>query len=209
LKPAKIFLFLCNYVYPFIGFPALIWLWLRDSNLSFAVLVIGLPFVFGYLIPGIGTNYLKMWRFHGPWVVGNYFIHHGFIYSSTMGLGLYLAFFPLKNLEVWNILGNMARTACILGFVGWAHDLVAVREGMIEVFNGPWKRGASPETIVSHSIPLCYVSLGAAYCGIASLGYQVLVVQPGNSYQLLWLFPLGLTVMAIFTSMPYLMMDPR
>ena len=209
MKPSNVFLFLYDYVYPFVGFPALIWLWIRDSNPAFAVLVMGLPFVFGYVVPGIGTNFLKLYRFHGHWVVGNYFIHHGFIYSSAMGLGLYLAFFPSPHLEVWNILGNMARTAGLIGFVGWIHDLVGVRDGAIEIFNGPWKRGAGPEAIVSHSTPLCYAFLGITYAGIASVGYQLLVVQPGNGNQLWWIFLLGLALMTLFTSAPYLLMEPR
>lgn len=209
LKPAKVFLFIYNYIYPFIGFPLLLWLWARDGNLAFAALTMGLPLVFGYLIPGIGTNILKMWRFCGPWVIGNYFIHHGFIYASTMGLGLYLAFFPANHLDAWNILGNMVRTAGLVGFVGWGHDILAVREGVIEIYNGPWKRGASPETIVSHSTPLCYALLGASYAGIATLGYQVLVTQQGNIGNLWWLFPLGLVLMTVVSSVPYLLLEPR
>lgn len=209
MKPARVFLFLYDYIYPFIGFPALFWLWTQASNQAFAVLVMGLPLVFGYVVPGIATNYLKLWRFHGSLTMGNYFIHHGFIYSSAMGLGLYLSFFPSQNLEMWNILGNMARTACAIGFVGWVHDLLAAREGVVEIFNGHWKRGASPETIVSQATPLCYALLGIAYAGIASFGYQALVVQKGNGNQLWWFFLLGFTLMTIFSSVPYLLMEPR
>ena len=209
MKPARIFLFLYDYVYPFIGLPVLSWLWLRNYSPAFAVLAMGLPFVFGYLVPGIGTNYLKMWRFYGPWVVGNYFIHHGFIYSSAMGLGLYIAFLPSQTLDGWNILGNMARTACVIGFVGWVHDLIAARQGVVEIFNLPWKRGASPEAIVSYSTPLCYALLGITYAGIASFGYQILVVQTGNVQQLWWIFLLGLILMTVFTAVPYLLMESR
>jgi hypothetical protein len=109
---------------------------------------------------------------------------------------------------VWNILGNMARTAAMIGFVGWWHDLLAVRHGVIEIYNGPWKRGASPETIVAHSTPLCYALLGAAYGGISTWGYQTLV-QEGNINGLWWLFPLGLVAMTVASSVPYLLMEPR
>ena len=209
MSPAKTFLFVYNYVYPFIGLPLLLWLWTRDENAAFAGLVMGLPFVFGYLVPGIGTNILKLWRFRGHWVVGDYFIHHGFIYAATMGLALYVGFVPAAGTGLWGLLGNMARTASIIGFVGWGHDLLAVRAGVIEIYNGPWKRGASPEAIVSHSTPLCYALLGAAYAGVATLGYDILVAQQQSANNLWWLFPCGLAVMTLVSSVPYLLMEPR
>jgi hypothetical protein len=206
---AKLFLFESNYIYPFLGFPIFLWLWVRDGSPAFAALVMGLPLVFGYVIPGIGTNILKMWRFHGPWLIGNYFIHQGFIYSATFGMELYLSFFPpAHGTEAWTLIGNMARTAAMMVFIGWSHDLIAVREGVIEIYNGPWKRGASPETIVAHSAPLCYALLGATYGAIATWGYRILV-QDGNINALWWLFPLAFAAMAVAASVPYLLMEPR
>ena len=210
LNLAKLFLFISNYIYPFLGFPIFLWLWVRDGSPAFAALVMGLPLVFGYLIPGIGTNVLNLWRFHGPWLAGKYFIHHGFIYAAVFGMELYLSFFPPSHgAEIWTLIGNMARTAAMMISIGWTHDLLAVRYGVIEIYNGPWKRGASPETIVAHSAPLCYALLGVAYAGIATLGYQILVIQQGNMNNLWWLFSLGLAAMAVASSVPYLLMEPR
>jgi hypothetical protein len=209
LNSAKIFLFIYNYIYPFIGFPLFLWLWAQVGNPAFAALAMGLPFVFGYLIPGIATNHLKLWRFHGHLMVGDYFVHHGLIYASTMGLALYLGFLPAAGTGTGALLANMARTAAVIGFGGWGHDLLAVRHGLIEIYNGAWKRGASPKAIVSHSTPLVYALLGASYAAIASLGYQVLVVQDGSIHNLWWLFPLGLAVMTVVSSVPYLLMEPR
>ncbi len=122
---------------------------------------------------------------------------------------LYLGFFPpAPGNEAWALIGNMARTAAIMVFIGWSHDLIAVREGVIEIYNASWKRGASPETIVSQSTPLCYALLGAAYGGMATWGYQILV-QQGNINALWWLFPLSFAVMALAGSIPYLLMEPR
>jgi len=115
LNFTKTILFLSNKAFPIIGFPILLWLWYQKEGTAFAILVMGLPFVFGYVVPGIGTNVLKMWRFRDRWVIGNYFIHHGFIYASTMGLVMLLAFFPPSGNEALPFLGNMARAAVLLG----------------------------------------------------------------------------------------------
>lgn len=205
----KALLFLCNYVFPFVGFPFFLWLWTRSGSLAFAGLVMGLPLVFGYLIPGIATNVLKLWRFRGPLVVGNFFVHQGFVYAATFGMELYVGFFPATQMNLWAFMGNILRTAAMTVVIGWTHDLLAVREGVIEIYNGPWKRGAGPEAIVSHAAPLCYALLGGIYGAVATLGYQLLVVQQGNSAILWWLFPLGLVLMALASSVPYLLMEPR
>jgi len=200
---SKIFLFIGNKILPFVGLPILIWLWVRQGGVAFAFLVLGLPLMFGYVVPGIGTNILKMWRFNDSWTIGNYFIHHGFIYASTMGFVMYFAFFPPANNDWSTLLGNMARCAGILGFVLWAHDLIAMREGMLEVYSESWKRGATPEVVAARYAPLCFLLLGASYAGIVSLGYQTLVLDK-NINSLWWLFPLGLTVMSVAISLPFL-----
>ncbi len=203
MNSSKTFLFVGNKILPFVALPILIWFWNRVGGIAFTILVLGLPFVFGYLVPGIGTNVLKMWRFRDSWVIGNYFIHHGFIYASTMGLVMCFAFFTPANNDWLTLLGNMARGAGILGFVLWTHDLIAIREGMMEVYNEPWKRGAPPEVIVAQYAPLCSSLLGASYASIVTLGYQTIALDK-NINSLWWLFPLGLAVMSATISLPFL-----
>ena len=203
MNPGKTFIFIGNKILPFVALPILVWFWMREGGLAFMLLVLGLPLIFGYIAPGIGTNYLKIWSFHDKWTIGNYFIHHGFIYASTFGCVLFFAFFrPMHN--DWLILvGNMVRSAAILGFVGWAHDMVAIREGTMVVYNEPWKRGAPAEAIAAQYAPLCFSLLGAAYGGIVTLGYQNLVLDH-NSSSLWWLFPLGLFLMFAAITLPFL-----
>lgn len=203
MTPARAFLFIGNKIFPFAALPILTWLWLRAGGPAFAALVLGLPLLFGYIAPGIGTNLLKMWRFNDSWTVGNYFIHHGFIYAATLGLAIYVAFFPPAPNDWGTLIGNMARGAGILGFVGWTHDTIAIREGLMEVYNAAWKRGAAPEVIAAQYAPVCFSLLGACYAGTVTLGYQTLVLDQ-NVNSLWWLFPLGLTLMSASISLPFI-----
>lgn len=200
---SKTFLFAGNKILPFVALPILVWFWIRLGGIAFTSLVLGLPFIFGYVAPGIGTNFLKMWRFRDSWTIGNYFIHHGFIYASTLGLVMCFAFFVPANNNWSTLLGNMLRGAGILGFVGWMHDLVAIRENLMEVYNEPWKHGAPPEVVVAQYAPLCFSLLGACYAGVVTFGYQVLVLDK-NINGLWWLFLLGLMVMSASISLPFL-----
>lgn len=206
MNPEKVFLFLYGKVYPFIGFPLLALLWYQRYGVAFSVLVMGLPLLFGYLVPGIGTNVLKMWCFRDSWLIGNYYIHHGFIYASGLSLALYIGFVPIPEGGVWASLANIVRTAAIIGFLGWWHDLIAIRQGVLEVHNRPWRQGAAPEVIVTQYAPLCFALIGAIYAGMAVWGYQALVRQ-GNVNALWWLFPVGLVLMALATMSP-LLTDP-
>jgi hypothetical protein len=202
----KVILILYGKVFALLGFPLMAWLWYQKGGFPFAVLIMGLPLIFGYVVPGIGTNILKRWGFRDSWVVGNYFIHHGFIYASGLSLGLYLGFVPSPPGDGWAIILNLFRTACIIGFMGWWHDLIAIRQGMMEVYNRAWKGGAAPEVIVTTYAPLCFSLFGAIYAAIATWGYDALVRQ-GNVAALWWLFPVGLTLMTLATAAPLLDKD--
>ena len=201
---SKLFLTFGNKIWPFVGLPLLAWLWTESGGPAFAVLVLGLPLLFGYIFPGIGTNLLKMWRFRDAWVVGRFFIHHGFIYAATMGTVMYFAFIPPSGSDDWlTLLGNMARCAGILGFVGWTHDLVAIRAGLMEVYNQEWRRGEPPEVIAAQYAPLSFSLLGVCYAALVTLGYQTIVLD-GNPASLGWLLPLGVFVMSAAVSLPFL-----
>jgi len=199
----KVLLFLYGKVFALLGFPMMAWLWYQKAGTAFAVLVLGLPLIYGYVVPGIGTNILKQWRFRDSWVVGDYYIHHGFIYASGLSLALYFGFVPGQTGDMWDIIANLVRMACIIGFAGWWHDLIAIRQGMMEVYNRAWKEGAAPEVIVTKYAPLCFSLFGAIYGGMAVWGYEALVRQ-GNVSALWWLFPLGLMLMTIATAAPLL-----
>ena len=69
------------------------WLWWWWSgSVAFTAYVTLLAIAFGYVVPGIGTNVLKRWRFHGPLRMGNYYVHHGFIWAANLSPALLIAF---------------------------------------------------------------------------------------------------------------------
>lgn len=199
----KVLLVLYGKVFALLGFPLMAWLWYQKYGTVFTILILGLPLLFGYVVSGIGTNVLKMWRFRDSWVIGDYYIHHGFIYSSGLSLGLYLGFVPNLAGGPGAILMNIVRTAAIIGFVGWWHDLMAIRQGILEVHNRSWRQGATPEVIAATYAPLCFSMVGAVYAGMATWGYEVLLHQ-GNVNALGWLLPVGLIFMALAAMTPLL-----
>lgn len=208
MNMAKTFLFVYNKILPFVVFPAMAWLWATQTNLAFAAFVMGLPLLYGYIVPGIGTNVIKLWRFFDqkPWMLGNYFIHHGFIYSAALSAALYITFIPTAINDGWGWVVNMIRLAGLAGFVGWFHDTVALREGMLAMYNTPWKQGASPEAVAFHYGPLGFTSTGASFAACVLVAHHFLVVQ-NDPASLGWLVPLSLGLMALVVSVPYLLIE--
>ena len=79
-------LFVSTYLFPAVGFPLVTYAWWRLSGGSwpFVLVVMGIPVLFGYLMPGIATQFVKRWRFTTGPRVGAYYVHHGFVYGSKL-----------------------------------------------------------------------------------------------------------------------------
>jgi hypothetical protein len=61
-------LFISTYLFPLVGFPLVAYAWWRvGHSWPFVVVVMGVPVVFGYVMPAILTGVIKRWRFtSGP-----------------------------------------------------------------------------------------------------------------------------------------------
>jgi len=77
-----------QYVVPLLLFPLCYWLWLKryDYDHRTTLLVLSLPIVFSYVIPGLGTNWLKIWEFNTRWKLGRFRPHHGFLFGTATAL---------------------------------------------------------------------------------------------------------------------------
>lgn len=91
--------YVLDFYLPFPLTALMFWLWwARTGSAAFAAYTTAAGLIFGYLVPGIGTNLLGLWKFSGPWKLGSYYLHHGFLYAPYLSLVLYGCF------GVWNTL---------------------------------------------------------------------------------------------------------
>jgi hypothetical protein len=195
------------YILPFPLTAAMFFVWLRWSgDRTFSCFVLLLPLVYGYVVPGIATNILHKWRFHGPWVVGRYFAHHGFLYAAKMSPLLLVGFLgtPHAPLTIAMIVRILLCTGALVGFVYWLNDLLLVRQGIAEVDNRPAREGRSPEEIVTHYAPLCFFLIGLTYAAAALLGFQVFVIlQKTDAVSVSWVSLVGIALMCSIPSLAY------
>jgi hypothetical protein len=195
------------YALPLPMFAVMCFAWAAwSTNRVFALYVMLLPLFYGYVAPGIATNLLNKWRFKGPWVVGSYYAHHGFMYAANMSPLLLLSFLgtPRESLSWATAVRVLVCTGALHGFVLWIHDILMVRHGMVEIHNRPAAEGRSSEEIVTHYAPLCFFLIGLTYAAGALLAFQTFVVHlKTNPLSVLWVSLIGVLLMFSVPSLAY------
>jgi hypothetical protein len=193
-------LFVSTFLFPVVGFPLIAYAWWRMSGGSwaFAATVMGLPVVFGYLMPGIAVHVTKRWRFTSGPRVGSYYVHHGFVYGAKLAFVLLLVVRSLSTVDsVWSVTAVIVVTGAATAFGGWFHDVHAVRAGRIEVDGGV-------DALASFAPP-SYFAMGATYAAVALASYSVLV---RDATSVIWVFPIGLVVLCVVPTVVFLAVDP-
>ena len=208
---SRIFTHFWVYVLPLPLFVAMYFVWAAWSGSRiFALYVMLLPVIYGYLAPGIATNILRKWRFKGPWLVGNYYAHHGFMYAANMTPLLFVAFLgtPREPVSAGTAVRILICTGALHGFVLWLHDILIVRHDMVEIYNRPAREGRSPEEIVTHYAPFCFFLIGLTFAASSLLAFQTIVIN-GNSggLALFWLSVVGMGLMLTLPSIAYRIID--
>ena len=201
------------YLLPLPVFTAMYFVWLSASgNLAFTLYVLLLPLLYGYISPGIATNLLKMWRFKGPGVVGNYYVHHGFMYSANMSPLLYLTFDVRTphSLDIAEFLRIAVVTGAVQGFVLWIHDILIVRADLVEIDNRPTRERRSPEEIVTFYAPVCFFLIGFCYAVSAMIAYQQFVIEGRTEMRdLLWVWLGASSFLFILPGIAYFFLERK
>lgn len=197
-------LFFSTYLFPIAGFPLVAYGWWRatDGSLASVALVLGVPLVLGYVVPGLGSSVLKLWRVTGPWRVGGVYAHHGFIYASKMGFVLLIAVRDPAAMRGWHVPAAVLVCAAATAFGAWWHDVHAVKAGRIEVLA---RDGRSLDTLLTSHEPAAFLAVGGAYAATCILAFPVLARDPAALW---WLFPAGLAAVGVAASLTFLALDP-
>lgn len=155
---------LYQYLAPVVLAPLSLWLWVRafDGDMRLAVAVWGVPIVWAYLVPGIGTNVLKVWEFDVRLRLGRFRPHHGFVFgSATATLAWLVHGAPARDL--WDALRFGFILASVLGFWNLLYDIKALQAGILRVYNEPWARGEGAADVALDYAPWFFAGFGAVY----------------------------------------------
>jgi hypothetical protein len=158
------FLSLYPYLGPLLLTPLAGWLWWRayDGDWRLVAQACGLPIVYAYIVPGVGTNVLKVWEFDTRFRLGRFRPQHGFVFGSATAMLAWLCHgSPARSVA------DIASTALIfggvLGLINILYDIRALQSGLLRVYNQPWADGRGAEAIAMDYAPWFFGGFGAAY----------------------------------------------
>jgi hypothetical protein len=195
----RAYLYLIDFVLPLpmTALMFVLWRW-RTGNAIFAAYTLALGVLFGYIFPGIGINILHLWKFNGPLRIGNYFIHHGFMYAPYLSLVLYIAFAEGTPLSAGNGVRIVLSSAFIQCVLSCHHDYCGVGTGMIEINSKAARARLSPVEIVTDFGVVSFALVGASFSGSCLVAYHF-IVGKGNRdpWAFVLLLLLGLALMGV------------
>lgn len=208
IRRARAFIWLVDYLLPLPLTAVMFMLWeARTGSAPFAAYTLALGLAFGYVIPGIGTNLLGLWRFNGPLRVGNYFLHHGFMYAPWLSLTLYVTWGEWGASGPAQVATTVASAALAQGLVSSLHDVAGLKCGAIEIFTARAEAGRSPEAVVLEYGPFGFGLFGAAYAASCLLARPELVA--GTSPGRFALLVSGGVLLMGLTGIPYVIKERR
>jgi hypothetical protein len=151
--------------------------------------------LFGYIIPGLGTNVFKLWAFKWKFMrLGNYFLHHGFMYAPYFAFSLYCTFGTGGQKDIVQMITIVISNAFLQCFLTTWHDYWGLRSGMIEIYNTPFREGKSAADIILDYGPVSYALFGGTYALACLAAYSCL---SGTTINFLLLLFAGVGLMGL------------
>lgn len=179
---------LYQYLVPTLLFPICYWLWLVRYNYDhrLTLLVLSIPIVFSYVVPGLGTNWLKIWEFNTRWRLGRFRPQHGFLFGTATSLfGLLCLGFPPQDFSLVEIIRSGFIMGSVLAFWNWLYDVHAIRVGFLVVYNRAYSKNRGPEAIATAYCPVFFGIFGVCY-GMAIRVCEYYLAELGR-FDIYWL----------------------
>lgn len=177
-EPGRRSLELYAWLAPAILAPLSFWLfWKRyDGDLGPVLVAWLVPILWAYVVPGVGTNVLKVWEFGTRVRLGRFRPHHGFVFGSATATLAWLC--RGEAVHDWIGVARLSFVlASVLGFWNLLYEVAALRAGVLKVYNQPWADGKPPESVALDYSPWFFAGFGAVYG--AGLGLAELLAARG------------------------------
>jgi hypothetical protein len=164
-----------QYGAPAVLAPLSFYLWYREyhGDLRLVATAWLIPVIWAYVVPGVGTNVLKVWEFDSGLRLGRFRPHHGFVFGSATAMLAWLA----HGRGVPDLAGVFREAlvmASLLGFWNLLYDIKALEAGILRVYNQPWAEGKSAAEVALDYAPWFFGGFGAIY-GASIAGMEWLV----------------------------------
>lgn len=193
-----------QYLAPAVLTPLSFYLWWRcyEGNLWLTLIAWLIPIIYAYIVPGIGTNVLKVWEINTKIRMGRFRPHHGFVFGSATAMIAWLCHSQVT--DAWGMLRSGFVMASVLGFWNLLYDIKGLDADILRVYNQPWADGKGSEAIAMDYAPWFFAGFGLMY-GLGLGGVEWLAASKkldGASFAIL--FPLTLVLTIAFPVLGYI-----
>lgn len=153
-----------QYVAPAVLAPVSFMLWHREyaGDLRLVAAAWLVPVLWAYIVPGIGTNVLKVWEFDVRLRLGRFRPHHGFVFGSATSMFAWLVHAGPAH-DVFGVARYALVLCSVLGFWNLLYDIKALQSGILRVYNQPWAEGQPEAAVAMDYAPWFFGAFGAVY----------------------------------------------
>ena len=180
-----------QYLAPAVLTPLSFVLWWRtyDGDIWLTLIAWLIPVLYAYIVPGVGTNILKVWEFDTRFRLGRFRPHHGFVFGSATATITWAC-----HMGVADSLPDIIRTgfvfAAVLGFLNILSDVKALDSGILRVYNQPWADGKDSAAIAMDYGPWFFAGFGLVYGVGVGVAEHLSGTGDLDGLAFAWLFPL-------------------
>ena len=174
-----------------------LWWWTYDRDIWLTLIAWLIPVLYAYIVPGVGTNILKVWEFDTRIRLGRFRPHHGFVFGSATATIAWVSHAGTAD-DIGDIVRNSLVFASVLGFCNILYDVKALDSGILRVYNQPWADGKDSAAIAMDYGPWFFAGFGLVYG--AGVGVAEYLAETGelDGFSFAWLFPLILIAAIAF-----------
>jgi hypothetical protein len=174
----RAFFNLYQYIVPLVLFPVSYALWLRhyDGQHGAVLLALSMPVVSAYVVPGLGTNWLRLWEFNTRLRVGRFRPQHGFVFGTATSLLALPCVMPVSPVLHWlDVLRAGFVMGSVLGFWNWWYDIYAIKAGILHVYNRAAATDSGAAAIATDYAPVYFGAFGFTYGSLLHIGQHMLL----------------------------------
>lgn len=163
-----------------------------------------MPLIVSYIIPAIGTNAIKLWRFNTKHTVGNFRAYHGFVLGASTNIfgAIGCIVSPMYN-GIFSSICFCLIFGAFMAFWNWIYDIYAIENKFIVINSDSAKLKKSSHEIAFDYAPVYFYTFGFIYAAYIKLG-QAMYYSKNNIFP--WAVILMYVIALTIPTLSYILM---
>ena len=179
-------------------------LYMLNKDWLYTIYMVSLPLIVSYIVPAIGTNIIKLWRFNTKHKVGNFRLYHGFVLGASTNIFGAIGYIVSPNYD--GILSSICFSLLLGAFIGfwnWIYDIYAIENKFIILNSQTAKLKKSSYEIAFDYAPAYFYVFGFIYGIYIKLGQAMYY---SNNKNFIWITVLVYIIALTIPALSYILM---